>query len=268
MLARQQGSDLPSLPWPQFLRMDIHLLGTAGYHPNERRHTACYMIPAAGIVLDAGTGFFRVGELLETDELHIFLSHCHLDHCVGLSFYIDVLHDSGVQNVFVYGEQSKLDSIREHLFAEDLFPLLPEFHWTAIGSQPVDVPLGGRLVSFPLVHPGGSLGFRIDWPGHSMAYVTDTTAEPTAPYIEQIQGVDLLLHECHFPDGNEELASMTGHSCLTPVARASRAADVGRTVIIHINPRTETDPPLDLTTVSSIFDRLSIGDDRMVITLS
>ena len=42
--------------------MKILLLGTAGYHPSETRHTACVMLPEAGIVLDAGTGFFRVRE--------------------------------------------------------------------------------------------------------------------------------------------------------------------------------------------------------------
>ncbi len=247
--------------------MDIHLLGTAGYHPNEKRHTACYMIPAAGIILDAGTGFFRVRDLIETSELHIFLSHCHLDHCFGLSFYIDVLHEKRVRDVFVYGEPAKLDAIRQHLFARDLFPLAPDFHWTPIGDQPVDVPLGGRLTPFPLVHPGGSLGFRIDWPDQSVAYITDTTAGPEAPYNRRIAGVDLLMHECHFPDGYEEMAILTGHSCLTPVAETSRAAAVGRTVIIHLNPLVTADPPLDLSTVEAVFDRMSIGADGMVVSI-
>ena len=33
--------------------MKLHLLGTTGYHPNARRHTACLMLPEQGIVLDA-----------------------------------------------------------------------------------------------------------------------------------------------------------------------------------------------------------------------
>ena len=46
------------------------------------------------------------------------------------------------------------------------------------------------LDNFPLDHPGGSIGLRLDWPGHSMAYVTDTTATVDAQYIEAIRGVD------------------------------------------------------------------------------
>ena len=36
------------------------------------------------------------------------------------------------------------------------------------------LPGGGRLTHFPLEHRGGSVGYRLDWPGRSMAYVTDT----------------------------------------------------------------------------------------------
>ena len=49
--------------------MKLLRLGTAGYHPNERRQTACFMLPEEGIVLDAGTGFFRVRQHLATPTL-------------------------------------------------------------------------------------------------------------------------------------------------------------------------------------------------------
>ncbi|HEY5311264.1 MAG TPA: ribonuclease Z, partial [Pirellulales bacterium] len=60
--------------------MKLIVLGSTGYHPNDLRQTACVMLPEIGVVLDAGTGMYRVGPLLCTDELHIFLSHAHLDH--------------------------------------------------------------------------------------------------------------------------------------------------------------------------------------------
>ena len=71
--------------------MQLHLLGTTGYHPNARRHTACLMLPEQGIVLDAGTGMFRVRSRLKTRELDIFLTHAHLDHVVGLTYLFDTL---------------------------------------------------------------------------------------------------------------------------------------------------------------------------------
>ncbi len=250
--------------------MEIHLLGTAGYHPNEDRHTACMMVPQAGLVLDAGTGFFRVRDLIQTRELHIFLSHCHLDHCLGLSFYIDVLHEKGVEQVFAYGQAEKLQAIQQHLFSEHLFPLRPAFHWVPLdplqGDAGIEVPCQGNLTWCSLQHPGGSLGFRVDWPESSLAYITDTTAVDQADYLKLIQGVDLLIHECHFADGQEAMARKTGHSCLTPVARLCQAASVGRCLIVHLNPLPEGDVSGDLATVQSIFQNITIGEDKMVVS--
>ena len=248
--------------------MEVHLLGTAGYHPNENRHTACMMIPEAGIILDAGSGFFRVRDLIMTSELHIFLSHCHLDHCIGLSFFIDVIDNKKVDNVFVYGQPEKLQAIQKHLFSQHLFPLKPNFYWTPIqagqGPDSVSVPLGGKVTWVELKHPGSSLGFRIDWPDRSFAYITDTTASKNAGYISFIDGVDLLLHECHFLDGHEELAGKTGHSCLTPVAEVCRESQVKQCVIVHLNPQNE-EHALDLDSVKTIFENLTLGTDRMVV---
>ena len=65
---------------------------------------------------------------------------------------------------------------------------------------------GAVLTHFPLRHPGGSVGYRIDWPDRSLAYVTDTVAAADADYVEKIRGVDLLIHECNFGDDQPEQA--------------------------------------------------------------
>ena len=72
--------------------MKLIILGSTGYHPNELRHTACFMLPEIGVVLDAGTGIFRVRRTLQTPDLTIFLTHAHVDHIVGLTFLFDVLN--------------------------------------------------------------------------------------------------------------------------------------------------------------------------------
>jgi phosphoribosyl 1,2-cyclic phosphodiesterase len=79
----------------------------------------------------------------------------------------------------------------------------------------------GTLTSFPLPHREGELcfGFRLDWQGRSLAYVTDTCADPGAPYVEELRGVDVLLHECYMPDDEPDLARRIGHSHITPVAQ-------------------------------------------------
>lgn len=242
--------------------MKLLLLGTTGYHPNDRRQTACLMLPELGLVFDAGTAMYRVGEHLATDSLDIFLTHAHLDHVVGLTFMFDVLHNRPSQRVTVHGEQVKLDAIREHLFSQHLFPVDPPFQMRALQPQ-VALAEGGVLTHFPLKHPGGSLGYRLDWPDRSMAYVTDTVASVDADYVEKLRGVDLLIHECYFDDNMPEQAELTGHSCLTPVAQVAAAAQVGRLVLVHINPLLASDDQLPLETARKIFPATEIGVDRM-----
>ena len=59
--------------------MKLHCLGTAGYHPSATRHTSCFFIPEASLVLDAGSGLFRLEKLLDQEEISILLTHAHLD---------------------------------------------------------------------------------------------------------------------------------------------------------------------------------------------
>lgn len=242
--------------------MKLLLLGTTGYHPNDRRQTACMMLPELGVLLDAGSAMYRVREHLETDTLDIFLTHAHLDHVVGLTYMFDVLDKHEMKRVTVHGEQEKLDAVQKHLFSEFLFPVEPPFKMKAL-EQNSKLPGAGTLTHFPLKHPGGSVGFRLDWPDRSMAYVTDTVAAKSADYVEKIRGVDLLIHESYFGDDMPDQAELTGHSTLTPVVEVAAAAEVGRLVLVHINPLLDDDNELDLNAARKIFPKTEVGVDRM-----
>lgn len=245
--------------------MQLLLLGTTGYHPSPRRHTACLLFPEIGLALDAGTGFFRVRDWLQTSELDVFLTHAHLDHVVGLTFLFDVAYETGLQTTRVHGEAGHLRAVQEHLFAPPLFPVLPPLTFQPLAAGATKIAGGGQLTYFPLVHPGGALGYRLDWPERAFAYVTDTTARLDSPYIEQIRGVDLLVHECNFADGYEELAEKTGHSCLASVLQVARAAQVKRLILTHVNPIADDADPVGLGLVSDPGLPVSIGYDLQQI---
>lgn len=245
--------------------MKIVFLGTAGYHPNEQRQTTCAMIPEAGIVFDAGTSMFRLAQRIETDSLDIFLSHGHLDHVVGLTYLLDILYQRPLEEVRVHGDAQKLTAIRQHLFSPELFPVEPPYI-----EKPLDglVTIGdARITSQALMHPGGSIGFRVDWPNKSLAFITDTMATPDAGYVDFIRGVDVLIHECNFSDGLEELAGKTGHSCLTPVTQVAREAEVGGLVLHHFNPLTPGLEPDEVKRAEEIFSPIVLAEDGMEIEL-
>jgi ribonuclease BN (tRNA processing enzyme) len=220
------------------------------------------MLPEVGVVLDAGTGMCRISQHLETDRLDIFLSHSHLDHISGLTYLVNLVPASVLARTTVHGDAAKLAAIRQHLFAEPIFPVTPPFQFEPL-QESFALPGGGRLTHFPLVHPGGSLGFRLDWPGHSMAYVTDTTASPDAAYVEHIRGVDLLVHEAYFATDFNDIPARTGHSSLDRVSELAAAASVGRLIAVHIDPKITDDSAFDLVAARRVFANTEIGVDEM-----
>jgi ribonuclease Z len=242
--------------------MKLILFGTGGYFPTTRRHTACLMLPEIGVVLDAGSGMCQIGKHLQTEQLDIFLSHAHLDHISGLTYLVNLVPANVLAHTTVHGEAAKLAAVRDHLFAEPIFPVAPPFRFAPL-AEPCALLEGGTLTHFPLIHPGGSVGFRLDWPNHSMAYVTDTTADVNADYVQRIRGVDLLVHEAYFADDINNLPANTGHSSLVRVAEVAAAANVGRLVIAHIDPQLEDDSAFDLTAARQIFAQTEIGVDGM-----
>lgn len=245
--------------------MKLILLGTTGYHPNDRRQTACLMLPELGVLLDAGTAIYRASEHVSTDALDVYLTHAHLDHCIGLTFLFDLrAKRPELGPIRVYAEQEKLAAIENHLFSELLFPVHPPCEMKPLQKQ-VRLADGGRLTHFPLEHPGGSVGYRIDWADRSMAYVTDTVASPDAAYVDKITGVDLLIHEAYFQDDQPDQAKLTGHSCLSQVAQVAAKANVGRLVLVHINPLLDDDSEIELSRARQQFANTEIGVDRMEI---
>ncbi len=242
--------------------MRVSFLGTGGYHPSERRHTACILLPEIGVVLDAGTGMFRVLERSATRDLSVFLTHAHLDHVVGLPYLLVPMLLGQLGRVCLSGAPEHLEAVRTHLFAEALFPVMPAFEIVPVDNCP---PLaGGGLVKHcRLQHPGGVVGFRFDWPGKSLAYVTDTFADGS--YTDFLKGVDLLIHECNFPDEAAEWAKKTGHSHASAVARVARDAQVKRLMLTHLDPRRAEDDPVGLDAMRSIFPATEIADDLMEI---
>ncbi len=223
--------------------MQIHCLGTTGYHPSPNRHTACYYLPDLDLLLDAGTGLFRLIPLLLANprkRLNVLLSHAHLDHVIGLTFLLDVMSVTELKEVSVYGQGDKLEAIQKNLYSPLLFPVPPSFEFRTLPGSVGRQPIGDCDVEyFPLEHPGGSIGLLISAAGKRIAYLTDTTPLLEASWIPRLNGVDLLLHECYFDDSQIEMARKTGHSWLSGVTRLVELAKPKRTALIHINPLAE-----------------------------
>jgi ribonuclease BN (tRNA processing enzyme) len=246
--------------------MRVVFLGTGGYHPNERRHTAGVFLPEAGLLFDAGTCLFRLPARLMRDDLTVALSHAHLDHVCGLTYLLVPLHRRQLTSLGILGSERTLETVRNHLFAARLFPVMPECSMTPLnGHAERELADGMRLRHQPLEsHPGASLAYRLDWldehgQPRSLAYVTDTCVDGS--YTNLVRGVDLLIHECYFTDDLTEWADRTGHSHTSAVAALARDAGVKRLILTHIDPQREDDDPVDLPRARAIFPHTDVAED-------
>jgi ribonuclease Z len=260
--------------------MKLHVLGANGWKPSDEAQTACYAIPELGIILDAGSGLYHMADLLQTKDLDIYLSHVHGDHTWGLPYLELVIAKALLREARALTPEATVSSALETLAASGhemrvhaAEPILPALQarypgglvrWMAL--QPTEpVPGAGKLTSFPVDHgrTPHTFGFRLDWPGRSLAYVTDCIADPAAPYVDIIRNVDVLLHECYMPDREADFARIIGHSNTTPVAQVAAKAGVGHLVFIHLDSMRAYEPELDVA--RRIFPATDVASDGMEI---
>lgn len=247
--------------------MRLCLLGTGGYHPNELRHTASFFLPDAGVAFDAGTGIFRLPAASPHRDLHLFLTHPHWDHIIGLTYLMVPMLLGQLERVYVYGNAHTLSAVRTHLFAEATFHHMPAFEFCPLEDAPEEIAVGDCRVRWaPLVsHPGGSVAYRIEQQQTTFAYVSDTYVDGT--YHSFLEGTDTLLHECYFDDDMADWALKTGHSHVSQVVELAESLEIPQLLLTHPDPRFAQPEPYDLSAARTRLARVAFANDQEIIEL-
>lgn len=205
------------------------------------------------LVLDAGTGIRSLGdEFLARGitHLHLLLTHLHLDHLEGLRFF-GPLWDPGV-SIDIWGPPSPNTSLRDRIarsFSPPLFPLdlkdvpanvsfhdVPRAPWT----------LGPFALSAALVvHPGPTVGYRIEAEGATFAYMPDHEpalaggADKPLDWISGgavAAGADLLMHDAQYFEDEYEPRIGWGHSSVADAVAYGEAVGARRLLLFHHEP--------------------------------
>lgn len=225
-------------------------------------NTSCVEVTledGAVLVLDAGTGIRGLGAaLVERGVRHLTLlfTHLHLDHLEGLRFF-GPLWDEGV-TVDIWGPSSPVSSLRDRIsrsFSPPLFPL--DLRDVPAGVTFSDVPrtpwrLGDATISASLVvHPGSTVGYRIETSEASFAYLPDHepalvggVAGKTLDWISGgaiAEGVDLLLHDAQYSEDEYPKYIGWGHSSVADAVAYADAVGARRLVLFHHEPLHDDD---------------------------
>jgi ribonuclease BN (tRNA processing enzyme) len=206
------------------------------------------------LVLDAGTGIRGLGQKLErrnVRRIQLLLTHLHLDHVEGLRFF-EPLWDEDVE-VDIWGPPSPVSSLRERVaraFSPPLFPI-------EIADVPArvtfnDVPreewvLGGaRLRAEAIMHPGPTLGYRIECGDATLAYLPDhepalvgSISDRSADWISGASlaaGANVLVHDAQFSQDEYAERVGWGHSSCEDAIAFGKAVGAEKIVLFHHDP--------------------------------
>ena len=214
------------------------------------------------LVLDAGTGIRALGAAMEddpVDEVHILLTHLHMDHLQGLGFFRPLFRP-GV-DVHIWGPPSPVQSLADRIaiyLSPPLFPVaLSDIPSTLTFHNASEEPvvIGSATVrAANVAHQGPTVGYRIEEGGRSLAYLPDHEPSLGVELGDQppswISGhdvardVDVLFHDAQYGDDEYPNHVGWGHSAFEHVIRFARKADVGTVVLFHHDPY-HTDDELD-----------------------
>ena len=233
-------------------------------------NTSSLLLEAAGVplVLDAGTGIIRAGRQLAARgarPIHVFLSHLHSDHIMGLPFFAP-LFDPRQEVVLHYPEDGGRRSRRalEALFVPPYSPITLQGIRARLRFAPLRAAAGrvaldnGIEVAYSRhdSHPClGVLLYRVACQGRSLVYATDVES----PHVFDartrafVAGADLLVHDSQYFENDYVGAPRAaagqsgrwpkgtrrgfGHSTMTMAARNAAACGVGRLYLFHYDPR-------------------------------
>lgn len=253
---------------------------TAKYGGN----TSCVEVRLSGgevVILDAGTGLRALGAELVTEgvrRIHLLITHLHVDHIEGLGVFGPIW--SPETELHLWGPPSPVSSLEERIaryFSPPLFPVhLSEvparitFHDTADTEWSIDA---ARFASHPILHPGPTVGYRIEDDGAVLTYLTDhepglgVDLEASRP--EWISGfalayrADLLIHDCQYTSEEYTRRVGWGHSSVEHVATFVGKTEARSLLMFHHDPM-HTDAELESIREEAV-ERTGLSEDRCTL---
>lgn len=204
-------------------------------------------------IFDGGTGLRVLGQSLLSEmplEAHLFFTHTHWDHIQGFPFFVPAFVEGN--RFHIYGPRGSTGvTIQQCLNDQMLHPNFPvplkvmggdlKFYDLVPGEA---VKIGPTTIETAVLnHPGGAIGYRLNWQGLAVAYVSDT--EHFRDRLDEhvlwlARNADVLIYDATYTD--EEYYAQPnnrmgwGHSTWQEAVKVAQAAAVKKLVIFHHDP--------------------------------
>jgi len=231
-------------------------LATSRYGGN----TACIEIRCGEklFIFDAGTGLRDLGETIARDgvkDVDLFLSHTHIDHIAGFPFFYHAYRPGNTLRVWSghLEEGVTTEGVLRQFMSPPLWPVPVDIFEADVSYH--DFKAGDTMTpsddvtlrTAPLNHPQNATGYRVDYNGKSICYITDTEQWEDGldrNILGLIDGADIVIYDSMFSDAEYADYKGWGHSTWEEGLRLADAANVGTLVIFHHMPE-RTDDQMD-----------------------
>lgn len=266
------------------LKVTFH--GVRGSYPGPSQeshryggHTSSVVVEADGqspLLLDLGTGISSIASLAANggsgEEFRgtALVTHLHYDHVLGLPFFTPANHPGARLDVFGPSQPdgSLADAfgalVRPPYFPIHLRDLQGDICFHELSAERFTVG-AFRVTSRLVPHLGPTLGYRIEFEGKVVCYISDHQAPADLQCVadavlELCDGADLLIHDAQYTMAEFLAKPDWGHSTAEYALLVAREAGVKRLCLYHHDP-SHSDEELDrmLEAVRSPADFASIA---------
>lgn len=218
-------------------------------------HSSCVQIETGGqehVVLDLGTGVRALGQQLlarfgaqAPQTYHVFLSHLHWDHIMGLPFFTPVyipgnrivVHTCHPHAEFALRRQQDEPSFPVRF---DQFSAQFTFH-VATPGEAFDVD-GTRVIAHAQRHAGDSYGWRFERAGKCLVYSTDSEhrledEDERAGFVAFFDRADVVVFDAMYSLAEAiSVKADWGHSSNIVGVELCQAARAKRLLMFHHEP--------------------------------
>lgn len=251
--------------------MKITLLGTGTSFVDPERVQSGILVEVVNkkFLLDVGSGVLQrlnKGRIDIKSIDYIFISHFHIDHCSDFPTLYQSLWMSGYDRPLRVFAPPAIREWMRGIFEIALPYLQGKLQIDVTELDDVDrVELEGIVITVQST-PHSTLdsrAFKIEHDGKSIVYTSDTA--PCQEIIEFAKGVDVLIHECNWLDGDHPGNVHTSPSELRDIAKETGAKKV---VLVHLGPDVVSEKEKVLQIIGSETEaEIIMGEDLLEINI-